>query len=244
MFDIALFSPAAILAQPPLPKQVASYTAMPSDAAAGGTGADAGGYDTSTNRDAMLAVVANQIDVTDPLRSAAISAGFVSAGVVTRGAIASAALFSPARIRHQSPLPTAQTGVETVPADAPAGGTGAAGGCYDTAGHRDSWIGTINNLIDVLTPLRAACEAAATGETATPSVALFSPAAIAAHAPYPVQETSVEATPADPPAGGTGATAGGYDTAPHRDAAIVTINALNDVLGDVRSTLVGVGLVS
>lgn len=46
-----------------------------------------------------------------------------------------------------------------VPADAPVGGTGAAAGGWDTAGHRDSAITTINGvaatLRDLLRVLRA-----------------------------------------------------------------------------------------
>jgi propanediol dehydratase small subunit len=41
-----------------------------------------------------------------------------------------------------------------------------------------------------------------------------------------VQATAVVAVPAAAPAGGTGATAGAYDTAVNRDAAIATINGL------------------
>ncbi len=44
----------------------------------------------------------------------------------------------------------------------------------------------------------------------------------------------VTATPADAPAGGTGAAAGAWDTAPHRDAAIATINALVDIVAELK----------
>jgi len=43
----------------------------------------------------------------------------------------------------------------TIPADAPAGGTGATAGAWDTAAHRDEAIATINGLVDAVTQLQA-----------------------------------------------------------------------------------------
>jgi hypothetical protein len=37
------------------------------------------------------------------------------------------------------------------------------------------------------------------------------------------------------PDGGTGATAGAYDTSAHRDAMIVTVNALNDAVTELQA---------
>lgn len=47
----------------------------------------------------------------------------------------------------------------------------------------------------------------------------------------------VTATPSDAPAGGTGATAGAYDTADHRNAAIATINALVDCVDELKAEI-------
>lgn len=49
--------------------------------------------------------------------------------------------------------------------------------------------------------------------------------------------TALEASIADAPAGGTGATAGAFDTAAHRDEAIAAINAIIDALEAAGITL-------
>jgi hypothetical protein len=48
---------------------------------------------------------------------------------------------------------------------------------------------------------------------------------------------SAAAVPSDAPAGGTGATAGAYDTSAHRDAAIVTINELVTLTAELQTTV-------
>lgn len=44
------------------------------------------------------------------------------------------------------------------------------------------------------------------------------------------------------PAGGTGAAAGGWDTAPNRDTAIATIGELKTVINDTLAALASMGL--
>ncbi len=53
------------------------------------------------------------------------------------------------------------------------------------------------------------------------------------------QVTNVAAVPAAAPAGGTGATAGAYDTAANRDAAIVTINGLRTDVIELQAVVNG-----
>lgn len=53
------------------------------------------------------------------------------------------------------------------------------------------------------------------------------------------QVSNVAAVPAAAPAGGTGATAGAYDTAANRDAAIVTINGLRDDVIELQAVVNG-----
>ncbi len=47
----------------------------------------------------------------------------------------------------------------------------------------------------------------------------------------------VTATPAAAPAGGTGATAGAYDTAAHRDDLITTVNALRTCVIELKAEI-------
>lgn len=49
--------------------------------------------------------------------------------------------------------------------------------------------------------------------------------------------------PSAAPAGGTGAAAGGWDTAPNRDAAITTINTMRTVLNELIVILRARGIV-
>lgn len=53
------------------------------------------------------------------------------------------------------------------------------------------------------------------------------------------QVSNVAAVPAAAPAGGTGATAGAYDTAANRDAAIVTINGLRTDVIELQAVVNG-----
>lgn len=57
-----------------------------------------------------------------------------------------------------------------------------------------------------------------------------------------VQQVAITANPAAAPAGGTGTTAGAWDTAANRDAAIVTINDLRTRVSDLETRLKSYGL--
>jgi len=50
----------------------------------------------------------------------------------------------------------------------------------------------------------------------------------------------VTATPNDAPAGGTGATAGAWDSSAHRDAAIATINGLVDCVDEIKAEIASI----
>lgn len=60
-------------------------------------------------------------------------------------------------------------------------------------------------------------------------------AADAAAAAAATSTAIATATPGAAPAGGTGATAGAWDTAANRDAAIATINGLRDICVEVKT---------
>lgn len=59
-----------------------------------------------------------------------------------------------------------------------------------------------------------------------------------------VGKPKLTATAAAAPAGGTGAAAGGWDTAPNRDAAIATINNLRTRVNELEAALKKVGILS
>lgn len=52
---------------------------------------------------------------------------------------------------------------------------------------------------------------------------------------------SLTANPAAAPAGGTGATAGAYDTSTNRDAMIATVNALRTRVAEIEAILQDLG---
>ena len=53
---------------------------------------------------------------------------------------------------------------------------------------------------------------------------------------------ALTAAPAAAPAGGTGATAGAYDTAANRDIAITTINDTRTRVGEIETAMKAAGL--
>lgn len=97
---------------------------------------------------------------------------------------------------------------------APAGGTGVAAGCYDTAGNRNTFINLINAMRSELVR-RGMMVGAATG----------SGFGATANEHEPEGAAQVVAPP-----GGTGAIAGGWDTAGNRDIGINLINELRRIL--------------
>ena len=100
------------------------------DAPVGGTGAIAGGWDTAGNRDTGRAAINGALAAMREKGWISSSAGSVSAG----------GFFDTNKIQWCSAAAVT---------DAPAGGTGAAGGCYDTAGNRNTFISRINTILSV-----------------------------------------------------------------------------------------------
>lgn len=111
------------------PSTVAAPVAITAATApAGGTGATAGAYSTDTDRDLMIAsLTATQVDVA-ALRSkvAAILVAIKAMGLIPNSGAGTIA--APAAI-------TAST--------APAGGTGATAGAYDTASNRNLMVASL-----------------------------------------------------------------------------------------------------
>ena len=65
---------------------------------------------------------------------------------------------------------------------------------------------------------------------------------VSASGSYPL--AALTANPSAAPAGGTGATAGAYDNATNRDAAIATINALRTRVAEIEAVLQAAGLLA
>jgi hypothetical protein len=118
----------------------ASTVALPAVAAAGGTGADAGGWANSTDRDAAISTVTDLRTIASEVRTICnlFIADLNNSGYALRA------------------MPTITVSATVMPAEAPAGGTGAAGGCYDTAVHRDAFIVTVNDLRTIVGEVKTA----------------------------------------------------------------------------------------
>ncbi len=65
---------------------------------------------------------------------------------------------------------------------------------------------------------------------------------VSAGGAYP--RPALTTNPSAAPAGGTGAAAGGWDTAVNRDAAIATINALRTRVAEIEAVLQDAGLLA
>lgn len=230
MANAALFSPERLARQPILSPSIASITALPTAAPAGGTGATAGGYDTAPHRDDWISLINNERGIVSGIRAGAIDAGLVG----TVGAFASSAWFSDAAMQQRA-VPSFSVGASAIEAAAPAGGTGADAGGWDLAANRNLGIAAINGVRTCLAEITDMLEDAGIVGTGTPaaSVAQFSPGWQAGQPPLPATITAITAVPAAAPAGGTGAAAGCYDTANNRDAAITTTNTLRTIIGEI-----------
>lgn len=135
---------------------------------AGGTGTAAGGWSTSGDRDTTITTITEMKTQFNSWRSALNTAGYTTvaavAGSIPAGGVGAAAggwdtaanrdlaLANLAEIKSQFNLTMAQMRLKGQPAVAdvagalPAGGTGVAGGCYDTGGNRDTCIATIGEI--------------------------------------------------------------------------------------------------
>lgn len=135
----------------------------------------------------------------------------------------------PTRFQHGI---TAGPATSVVPAPAaitattaPAGGTGAAEGGWDTAADRDLAIASLTSSIADLTALRTKV---ADILVAVKASGLIPPSAVAAPDAITAQ---------NPPAAGVGAEAGAYDTAGHRDAMIASLTASQVDIVSLRNTV-------
>lgn len=169
-------------------REGASQVAAP----AGGTGAAAGCYDTAGNRNTFIALI-------NAMRGELVRRGMMVGAATGAGFGATA--------NEHEPEGAAQV-------VAPAGGTGAAAGGWDTAGNRDIGINLINEMRTVL--IRHGWMIGAASGTSQASIGNEH-----------VRESGAQVVA---PAGGTGAAAGGWDTAGNRDTAINLVNEMRAVM--------------
>jgi len=111
---------------------------------------------------------------------------------------------------------------------APAGGTGATAGAYDTANNRDLMIASLTATQADMTALHAKVAAILVAIKAMGLIPVSGAGTIAAPA-------ALTATTA--PAGGTGATAGAYDTANNRNLMIASLTASQVDVAALRTTV-------
>ncbi len=190
-----------------IPTSAISVVSVPAAAPAGGTGANVGGWDTSAHRDEAIATI-------NGIRSCVIE-------IKTEITSLRTYMDEKTDIRVD-PLPTTLI-VTATPAAAPANGTGAAAGCYDSAANRDVALATTNSLRTCLSEIKSEL-ALAFSRFGWDANVLNSRTE-----PYPTT-LIVTATPVVAPAGGTGATAGGMDTDAHNDDWVATINGCRDLV--------------
>ena len=98
----------------------------------------------------------------------------------------------------------------------PAGGTGATAGGYDSAANRNLAIASLTAQIADMAVIRAQLQAMGIAAGSTTLAGRSRVRAISSGI-IPPSGVSATATALAPPAGGTGANAGGYDTAANRN---------------------------
>lgn len=162
----------------------------------GGTGADAGAYDTAANRNIFINLV-------NEMRTVLIQRSRMTGSATSNnnlGAVGNENI---------------RAGAAQVAA--PVGGTGAAAGAYDTAGNRDICIALINEMRNVLI-----------------QAGMMTGSATSANNLGQVENEHVResALQVAAPVGGTGATAGGYDSAANRNICINLVNEMRATLID------------
>lgn len=108
---------------------------------AGGTGATAGGYDTAGNRDLAISRINDLMTLVQDLNNL-LNRAQVGVEQVAHSA------GTPVAPSRRSLDPTGPLG------QVPAGGTGAAAGCYDSAANRDIAITNINGAVTLVNDIR------------------------------------------------------------------------------------------
>ncbi len=137
---------------------------------------------------------------------------------------------------------TAQAAAATA-SNPPAGGSGIQGGCYDTASNRNLAIASLAAQITDMAAIRVQLQAIGYVAGST-TVVGRTRARDLGSGKVPVNVVSVTATALAPPSGGTGQTAGGYDTDTNRDLFITRLTALIADIASMRVELQAVGIIS
>lgn len=218
--------------KPPATNVAANATA--SNPPAGGTGTNAGGWNLAADRDlAITSLTAARTDVAT-LRTELIALGIVAGSASDEGKVR-------ARDIGSGKVPTSAVSVTVTALNPPAGGTGAQVGCYGSAANRDLFIVSLTALIADVASMRTELQSfgfisgglLSAGKTAVRDLGTGR---------VPNRAVSITATALAPPAGGSGATLGGYDTAANRDLMVTSLTAVIADIAALRVELVAINL--
>ena len=220
----------------PASAQTAAATA--SNPPAGGSGAQAGCYDSAANRNSAITSLTNAIADMATLRGELVALGVVAGSVTDIGK-------TRARDLGSGKPPKFAVSATATASNPPAGGTGQTVGGYDNATNRDLFITSLTALIADVASMRVEMAAmvliAGTGANTAEGRAR---ARDLGTGRTPRLSVSIAATAINPPVGGSGANAGGYSSAANRDLMIVSLTAVIADIASLRTELVAVNLVA
>lgn len=219
-----------------VPASTVAAAATASNPPAGGSGIQAGCYDTSGNRDLMIASLTDAIADMATLRAELVALGVVAGSVTDAGK-------TRARDLGSGKTPVRAVSATATAGDPPAGGTGQTAGGYDTDTNRNSMITSLTALIADVDSMRTELKAMSVIDGG-PTIAGKARARDIGSGRTPVLAVSIAATASNPPSSGSGANAGGYSSAANRDLMIVSLTAVIADIAALRVELVAMNVVA
>ena len=219
--------------RPPAINIAAAATA--SNPPAGGTGQNAGGWSGSSDRNDGIGSLIAAIADMNTLRIQLIALGIVDGSASDEGRVR-------ARDIGSGKTPVRAVSVTVTASNPPAGGTGIQAGCYSSASNRNLFITSLTALIADVASMRTELSAQGVisgGLTADGKARIRD----LGTGRIPRIAVSITATAIVPPAGGSGATAGGYDTANNRNLMITSLTAVIADIASLRVELVAMNIV-
>ncbi len=208
--------------------------ATASNPPAGGSGIQGGCYDTANNRNLAITSLTAAIADMASFRTELQAIGIVSGGISVVGK-------TRARDLGSGKVPNLAVSITTTALAPPAGGTGQTAGGYDTAGNRNSFITALTALIADIASMRTELSAmgfisgglSALGKARVRDIG---------SGRVPTTAVAIAATASAPPAGGTGANAGGWSSSANRDLAIVSLTAAVADIASLRTEIVAMNV--
>ena len=219
----------------PVTAQAAAATAL--NPPAGGSGAQAGCYDSAANRNLAITSLTASIADLASLRTELIAMGLVGGGSSTEAGRTRARDIGSGKVPSRPVVSVTATALAP-----PAGGTGQTAGGYDNATNRDLFITSLTALIADAASMRTELQAigvisgglTAAGKTRMRDIG---------SGRTPRLAVAIAATAANPPAGGSGANAGGWSSAANRNLAITSLGAARTDIAALRTELVALNVV-